>query len=73
MQILTISQIIVSLILIGLVLIQERSGGMSGIFGGSGMEGGAYQKRRGLEKAVFISTIVFAILFAGLSIAHLII
>jgi preprotein translocase subunit SecG len=72
-QVLTISQIIVSLVIIALILIQERSSGMSGVFGGGGTEGGVYQKRRGIEKMVFTATIVFSILFAGLSIAHLII
>lgn len=69
--ILTVSQIVVSLVLIVLVLIQERSAGMSGIFGGGG-EGGVYQTRRGLEKIAFGATIVCAVLFAGISIAQLV-
>lgn len=73
MQIITISQIVISIILIGLILIQERESGMSGVFGGGGMDGGVYQKRRGLEKTVFIGTIVFGILFAGLSVVNLVI
>ncbi|MFH1188367.1 MAG: preprotein translocase subunit SecG [bacterium] len=72
MNITTISQVIVSIIIIGLILIQEKSSGMSGVFGGSGTEGGVYQQRRGLEKMIFIGTIVCTIIFAGLSIAHLI-
>lgn len=67
---LTIAQIVVSLILITLVLLQERSAGMSGIFGGDG--GGIYQTRRGLERIAFGSTIVFAIIFAVISIAQLV-
>jgi len=68
--ILTIAQIVVSLILIALVLLQERSAGMSGIFGGDG--GGIYQTRRGVERIAFGSTVVFAILFAIISIAQLV-
>ncbi len=61
----------VSVMVIGLVLIQERSSGVGGVFGG-GEGGGFYQRRRGLEKIVFISTIVFGIIFAALSILKLI-
>lgn len=67
---LTIAQIVVSLILIVLVLLQERSAGMSGIFGGDG--GGIYQTRRGLERIALGSTVVFAIVFAAISIAQLV-
>jgi len=48
-------QIIISIILIVSILLQERSGGLSGIFGGQGGE--FYQTRRGLERIMFISTI----------------
>ena len=71
-MILTILQIVVSLALIVLVLVQERSSGMSGIFGGGGGDGGVYQTRRGLERIAFGSTIVLAVLFAALSIAQLV-
>jgi preprotein translocase subunit SecG len=69
-MILTILQIAIAIILIVLVLLQERSAGMSGIFGGDG--GGFYQTRRGLERIVFWATIVFAIAFAAVSIAQLV-
>jgi protein translocase SecG subunit len=68
--ILNVSQIIISLIIIGLVLIQDRSSDMGGIFGGGGEGGGFYQARRGLEKIIFASTIVAVILFTGLALAH---
>ena len=67
--ILTVAQIVVSLVLIVLVLLQERSAGMSGIFGGDGT--GFYQTRRGLERIAFGATIALAVVFAGLSIAQL--
>ena len=70
MSLLAIAQLIVSILLIALILLQERSSGMSGIFGGG--EGGFYQTRRGLEKAVFIGTIVLTIAFAALAITDLV-
>lgn len=63
-------QIIVSIILIVLILLQERSAGLSGLFGGEG--GGFYQTRRGLEKIFFYSTIGLAILFVGLAVVQLV-
>ncbi len=70
--ILAVSQVIISVIIIVLILLQERSAGLSGIFGGG--EGGAfYQTRRGMEKTIFAATIALAIIFLGLSIAQLLI
>ena len=70
MDILTIAHIIVSVALIGLILVQERGGGVSGLFGGDG--GGFYQTRRGLEKTIFYATIVLVVAFIGLAIANII-
>lgn len=63
-------QIIVAILLIILILLQERSSGLSGILGGS--EGSVYQTRRGLEKLIFYSTIVLIVLFIGLALFKLI-
>ena len=68
---LSIIQIILSAALITLILLQERSGGMSGLLGG-GDAGGFYQARRGVEKFVFGATIVGAIIFAILAIVQLV-
>jgi protein translocase SecG subunit len=46
-----IVQIILSVVIITLILLQERSSGMSGLLGGSGE--GYYQARRGMEKLIF--------------------
>lgn len=70
-MIISIAQIAISIILIVLILIQERSSGLSGIFGGSESE--FYSQRRGLEKIIFISTIVLAAVFAILSLLSLVI
>lgn len=58
--ILTISQIIVATLLIAAILMQQRDGGLSQVFGGSA---GQYHTRRGVERGVFIATIVLSILF----------
>ena len=63
-------QILISAALIVLILLQERSAGLSGIFGG---EGGFYQTRRGLEKTIFRSTIVLTIAFVALAILNLLV
>ena len=70
-NIISIAQIIISLIVVVLILLQERSSGMSGIFGGGESE--FYQTRRGLERLIFAATIVLVLIFAGLSILNLII
>ena len=67
---LAIAQIVVSILLIALILLQERSSGLSGILGGG--EGGFYQTRRGLEKFVFWSTIVLTAAFAAMALASLV-
>lgn len=57
---LQIIQIILSVALITLVLLQAKGGGLGGIFGG---DGGVYRTRRGLEKTMYQSTIGLAIIF----------
>ena len=67
--ILTFLQIIVALLLIGAILLQQRGGGIGQVFGGSG---GAYRTRRGVEKSIFISTIVLAVLFLAAAVLNII-
>lgn len=71
MSYINIAQIIVSFVVIGLILLQERESGLSGLFGG-GDVGGVYQARRGVEKVLFISTIITIVIFVALSIINLI-
>lgn len=59
-QILTGAQIIIAILLIGAILLQQRDGGLSQVFGGSA---GPYHTRRGVERSIFIATIILAILF----------
>ncbi len=69
MTFLSLLQLIISVGLIVLILLQERSSGASGIFGGG--EGGFYQTRRGLEKTIFIATIIHLAVFVALSLLNL--
>lgn len=73
MDLITIAQIAVSVLVIILVLIQERSsaGGVAGILGGGG-DSGFYQTRRGLERIIFVLTIILVIAFAGLALLNLV-
>jgi preprotein translocase subunit SecG len=64
-----IIQIVLSVVIITLILLQERSSGMSGLLGGSGE--GYYQARRGMEKLIFYSTIVLAVAFVALAVYQL--
>lgn len=65
-----ILQGVVAVLIIVLILLQERSSGLSGILGGG--ESSAYQTRRGLEKIIFYSTIVLTIIFIALALFNLI-
>ncbi|HAO81495.1 MAG TPA: preprotein translocase subunit SecG [Candidatus Veblenbacteria bacterium] len=67
---LQIAQIAVSVLLIISILLQNRGAGLGGIFGG---EGNVYRTKRGLEKGLFVSTIIFAIIFFGLAIWNILI
>jgi len=60
---LDIAHIVISILLVGAILLQRRSGGLSPTFGG----GGSYHTRRGLERGLFFTTIVLAILFIALA------
>jgi len=65
--ILQIASIIVSLLLIGLILLQVRGGGIGSMMGGDA-GGGVTRTRRGLEKTLYQITIGLSILFVGISI-----
>ncbi len=63
--ILTIVDMVVMISLIISIALQNKSAGLSNIFGG----GGVISTRRGSEKGLFYATIVLAVLFAGISLA----
>lgn len=60
--ILPIIQIILAVVLIAGILMQSKTSGLSGAFGGDDSSG-AFQTRRGLEKTIFRATLAIAILF----------
>jgi preprotein translocase subunit SecG len=62
---LSMTLIVVSIVLIGLVMLQARGSGLGTMFGG---DGGVYKTRRGLEKTVFNMTIVFSAIFLVVSL-----
>jgi len=64
-------QIAASVILIVLILLQERQSGLGALMGGD-MGGGAYQTRRGLERYIFAGTIAMVVIFVALAIAQLV-
>lgn len=62
-----IIQIIISMALIVVILVQAKgTGGLGGIFGGE--TGGAYRTRRGVEKTLFNVTVGLAVAFFIVSI-----
>jgi preprotein translocase subunit SecG len=67
-RVIFIAQILTSVALIIAVLLQQRGGGLSSIFGGGGS---VYRTKRGLEKGLFILTIILAILFVGIGVLNL--
>ena len=63
------AQIIVAVILITLILLQQRGQGLGSAFG---QEGSLYGTLRGIQKKIFWATVVFGALFIILAIANLI-
>jgi protein translocase SecG subunit len=66
-NILTIVNMVVMVALIIMISMQNKSAGLSNVFGGGGS---IVQTRRGVEKWLFYATIVGAVIFVGLSIAN---
>ena len=71
-QVLPWFQLVLSLLLVVLVLLQRSADGIEGALGGSASNM-TYFARRGAERFLFIGTIVIAILFAVSALLPLII
>ena len=69
---LQIVQVIISLAMIIVIVLQARGSGLGSLFGGSD-GGGITKTRRGLEKTLFQITIGLAVLFIGNAIIQLLI
>ena len=63
-----IAQIVLSIALILVILLQVRGGGLGGIFGQAST---VYRTKRGVEKTLFQLTIALAVLFIIISIVSL--
>ncbi|MFA5748354.1 MAG: preprotein translocase subunit SecG [Candidatus Absconditabacterales bacterium] len=63
---LKIAQVVIAVLLMAAILMQSRGAGLGGVFGGSG---GVYLTKRGLEKKLFMATIVLAVIFILLSLS----
>ena len=65
---LNIAQIVLSVALILAILLQIRGGGLGGIFGQADT---VYRTKRGMEKTLFLLTIILVVLFIIISIVTL--
>ena len=66
---LPLAQIAISVLLIILILLQQRGQALGSAFGGG--EGGFYATRRGIQKKIFWATIVCGFLFVVLALLNL--
>lgn len=67
---LNIIQIILSLVLIILILVQARGSGMGGLFGGG--DTSVYSTRRGVERTLFNLTIVVSLAYFIIAIINVV-
>ena len=65
---LTVAQMVLSVALVLILLLQVRGGGLGGIFGQADT---VYRTKRGLEKTLFQFTIVLVVLFITISLLML--
>ncbi|MFA6554735.1 MAG: preprotein translocase subunit SecG [Candidatus Paceibacterota bacterium] len=65
-------QIILSVVLVVVILLQKTGNQVGGAFGGSDNFSSAFHTRRGFEKVLFTTTIIIAILFAVSALISLI-
>jgi len=65
---LNVAQIVLSIALILVVMLQVKGGGLGGIFG---QADSVYRTKRGLEKTLFQLTVALAVLFIIISIVSL--
>lgn len=67
---LNIAQIILSIAMILAILFQSKGAGLGGLTGGD--TGGVYRARRGVERTLFLITIVLSALFFLVAILNVI-
>ncbi len=64
-------QIVLSVALIAAILLQHTGASLGGAFGADNFSSG-FHTRRGLERTLFIATIVIGVLFAASALANLV-
>lgn len=69
MKYIGIIQIIAAVLLMLVILLQNRGASVGGVFGGGDA---VYQTKRGLEKKLFVATIILSIIFLGTALANFI-
>ena len=62
-------QLVVSVVLVALILLQQRGTALGSAFG---QEGGFYGTLRGVQKKIFWATVVMGAVFIALAVANLI-
>ena len=67
-NILYIIQIVISILLIVVILMQQKGSGLGSAFGG---DSAVYRTKRGAEKFIFRLTIILAVLFLATALANL--
>lgn len=60
--------IVVMVLLVVVISLQNKSSGLSNVFGGAG---NVVQTRRGLDKWLFYATIILGVLFLGVNVTFL--
>ncbi len=68
-EILLVIQVVVAILLVGIIMLQNRGGGIGSVFGG---ESAVYRSRRGAEKLMHYATIALAVVFCVLSFSSVI-
>lgn len=64
-----IIQLILSIVLIVIILLQQKGAGLSGVFGGSS---NVYSTKRGIDKILYFATIAVAVVFIAFSLVRLV-
>ncbi|HZE86660.1 MAG TPA: preprotein translocase subunit SecG [Methylomirabilota bacterium] len=64
-NILTVAQIIISVLIVVAILLQAPEGGLSPVFGGGGE---MYRSKRSVEKFLIVATVILSILLVTLSV-----
>ena len=65
---LNIAQLVISVALIGVILLQAKGSGLGGVFGQADT---VYRTKRGVERTLFQLTIALTVIFVALSVIAL--